>query len=70
MYQQIILASLKRKGRADIDPRWIEGYMRLEHGTLDGLAGWQFEKEIKIGVACVDEGGTEAAESNAKSYGL
>ena len=52
------------------DPRHIEGWMRIEHGTLDHLDIHIFRKEIKIGIQCIEEGGRELAERNAKSFGL
>jgi hypothetical protein len=52
------------------DPRHVEAYMRLEHGTLDRLSPQQFRAEVALAVACIAEGGTEAAEKLAKSYGL
>lgn len=52
------------------DPRHIEGYMRLQYSTLDHLDSRTFAKEVKLCAMCVDEGGVEAAERNAKSYGL
>lgn len=52
------------------DPRHIEAYMRLQYSTLDHLDRATFRREAKIAAACVDEGGVEMAEANAKSYGL
>jgi hypothetical protein len=52
------------------DPRHIEGYMRSEHGTLDHLSSRRFNTEVRIAVACVNQGGIEMAERIAKSFGL
>ena len=52
------------------DPRHIEGYMRLQYSTLDHLDAETFAREVEIGVGCVDVGGVEMAERNARSYGL
>ena len=52
------------------DPRHVEGYMRLEHGTLDQLTPEQFRAEVALAVACIAEGGIDAAEKLAQSYGL
>jgi hypothetical protein len=52
------------------DPRHIEGYMRLQYSTLDHLDRATFRREVKLCAACVDEGGIEMAEKNAKSFGL
>jgi hypothetical protein len=54
----------------DYDPRHIEGYMRLAHSTLDRLSARQFKREVDISIACIREGGKEAAERNAQSFGL
>ena len=54
----------------DLDPRHIEAYMRCQFGTLDGLDQAQFSAGARIAAACVDEGGTAAAEALARSYGL
>lgn len=69
-YQELIREELARQGRIDVDPRHVEGYARLEHGTLDGLSRGQFAREVRVGIACVDEGGKAAAENLARSYGL
>jgi hypothetical protein len=55
---------------AGVDPRHLEGFIRLQYGTL-GHLGWpDIKREIKIGLVCIKEGGVEAAESNAQSFGL
>lgn len=71
MYQQIIREELAVMGRVGAaDPPHTEAYMRLEYGTLDHISREQFRTEITIGLACIREGGTEAAEQLAQSYGL
>lgn len=52
------------------DPRHVEAYMRSEHGTLDRLSSSQFATEVTMAVMCIEDGGTEAAESLARSFGL
>lgn len=70
-YQESIRERLATKGLiGKYDPRHIQGYMLLEHSTLDGLSSNQFNSEIDICVDCIEEGGRDAAESNARSYGL
>jgi len=49
--------------------RLVEGFMRLESGTLDNLSPAKFKREARIGFACVAADRVEA-ESLAKSYGL
>lgn len=53
-----------------VDPRHVEGYMRLQYSTLSHLSRSEFAREVRISVACIREGGTEAAERNAQSFGL
>ena len=67
MYRKITKELLK--GRA-YDPRHIEGYMRLAHGTLDSLSHAEFKKEVELCINAIDYGGKEEAEKLAKSYGL
>lgn len=51
------------------DPRHIEAFMRIEHGTLDHLTPARFAADVRIACACVDDGGPDFAESIAQSYG-
>lgn len=53
-----------------VDPRHLEGFIRLQYSTLGHLDWPTIKREIKIGVACIREGGTDAAERNAQSFGL
>ena len=53
-----------------IDPRHVEGYIRLEYATLNQLSWPTIRREVKIGIACIREAGAEAAEQNAQSFGL
>ena len=69
-YQEMIREELARRGHIGIDPRHVEGYMRLEHSTLDGLSRSQFSKEVGIGIECVLADGIQNAEANARSFGL
>lgn len=70
-YQQTIRTILAESGHiGQFDPRHIEGYMRLAHSTLDGLSLREFKAEVCLCAQCVEEGGTDAAERNARSYGL
>ena len=70
LHAAMIREVLLQIGRPSIDSRHVEGYMRIEHPTLDGLSAPVFEGEVRIAVACIDEGGLEAAEDNAQSFGL
>ena len=69
-YYQAIREEIARQGHIGIDHRHVEGYMRLEHSTLDGLSRSQFSKEVNIGIQCVMADGEVNAEANAKSFGL
>jgi len=53
-----------------VDPRHLEGYIRLQFSTLGHLDWPTIRREVKLGIACIKEGGIEAAERNAKSFGL
>lgn len=52
------------------DPRHVEAYMRVQHGTLDHLSADAFAAEVAMAVLCIEQGGTPQAESLARSYGL
>jgi len=71
MYQQMIretMASIGKIGAAD--PRHVEGWMRLERPTLDGLSRSQFTAEVKTALDCIAAAGTTESESLAKSFAL
>jgi len=55
---------------AGIDPRHLEGYIRLQYSTLDHLDWPTIRREVRIALGCIKEGGIEAAERNARSFGL
>mgnify|MGYP001616925687 CR=1 FL=1 len=69
-YQNTIRQILTEMGKKDIDPRHIEGYMRLMYSTLDHLPHSMFVTETVIGINCIKLDGVENAEQNAKSFGL
>lgn len=52
------------------DPRHVEAWMRLQHGTLDQLSPADFDSEVCIANACIAEAGTAESEALARSYGL
>ena len=66
-YQRAIAAMPAARG---FDPRHVEGYMRLQHDILSRLSRQQFAREVRLCVACIREGGLDAAERNAQSFGL
>jgi len=69
-YAEKIREEIARQGHIGVDPRHVEGYMRLEHPTLDGLDIRQFRSEVSIGIVCVRADGAVNAERNAKTFGL
>lgn len=68
-YAELIAASLKRRGRPDVHPALIEGWMRLQYGCLDHLDRRTFSREIKIALACHDDD-PDVSERLARSEGL
>lgn len=70
MYEEMIREALARVGLIGVEPRHVEAWMRLEHGTLDALGEPQFQEEVEIAAMCVKEAGAERSEGLAKSYGL
>ena len=50
--------------------RWVEGWMRLEQSTLDGLSAKRFRHEVKIACECIDCSTAAQSEQLATSYGL
>ena len=68
--EKAIREELAKSGHAGrYDPRHIEAWMRLEHGTLDGLSASEFAAEVEIARQCVDADPSGSA-SLAQSYGL
>lgn len=70
-YQRVIrevMASTGHVGAAD--PRHIEGWIRLEHGCLDGLSRSQFDAEVRIAIECIAAGPLADSEALANSMGL
>ena len=70
MYRTRILEQLAKLGRIGVDPAHVEGWMRLEHSTLDGLSREAFAREALIAVECIDQSATRANDELAQSYGL
>lgn len=55
---------------AGVDARHLEGFIRLQYATLDHLDWRTIRREVKLSIACIREGGLDAAERNARSFGL
>jgi hypothetical protein len=70
-YYDRIAEILTRRGLIGrYDPRHIEAYIRCEYSTLDHLSKEKFYQEVTIGIQCIQEGGIDAAERAAQSFGL
>lgn len=69
-YGTYIARALARARIGDVDPRHVEGWMRVEHGTLDALCPERFAREVAIAVECIRSAGVEESERLARSYGL
>ncbi len=69
-YARTIRECAARLGRIGVDARHVEGWMRLEHSTLDGLSPSRFAAEVAAAIACMDEAGSEQSKALARSWGL
>ncbi len=70
-YQNRIASILAEINRTDVTPRHVEGWMRSETPTLDGLSAAAFRSEVVTAVASIDEtAGTTMSEDLAGSFGL
>lgn len=70
LYAEMIGVRLAGLGRSDVNPAHVEGWMRLEKGTLDNMSRDQFTDEVKMAVACIDASTPAENDSLAASYGL
>lgn len=69
-YHTIIVLSLARQALGPADPRLVEGWMRLEHSTFDGLDRVQFDRAVAAAVAAINVAPHRETEELARSYGL
>ncbi len=69
LYTQLCTEALKQVGRPDIPPGHLEGYMRLQYGTLNHLPRETFIDEARDLVSCYDDN-PELHALNAESFGL
>lgn len=53
-----------------VDPRHVEAWMRIEHGTLDQLSASAFVCDVMVAMRCISAAGVEQSEELARSYGL
>jgi hypothetical protein len=70
IYRQRIREILAAQGRIGTDPAHVEAWMRLEHGTLDGLSAAQFAREVSAAVECIEASTPDENRRLADSYGL
>lgn len=69
-YAPLIMKVAEKMGRPNVNPRWIEAFMRLEYPSLNGVCSESFEREVAVAIGCIDVLGPEKAEQCAKSFGL
>jgi len=70
-YRDLIREAMARVGRVGAaDPRHVEGWIRLEHGCLDGLSAGKFQSEVEIALQCIAAASAQENESLAESFGL
>ncbi len=70
-YQRMIREALAMAGHIGAaDPRHVEGWMRLEHGCLDGLSRGQFISEVTIALDCIATAPIANSEQLAQRMGL
>lgn len=69
-YHSMITDHLAKARRADVDPRHVEAWMRVEHTTLDGLSFAAFHAETIVAADATAEAGPDASEALAASFGL
>ena len=70
MYQKMIEKTAAKQGHIGVNARWIEGWMRLECGCLDGLSRRRFNYEVAAGIRCIAVSTPAENEQLARSYGL
>lgn len=68
-YERTIREIAAEAGFVGVDPRHIEAWMRLEHGTPDHLSRASFRSEVTELCELIREAPAES-ESLAVSYGL
>ena len=54
----------------DVDPRYVEAWMRIEHPTLDGLSEAEFVTAMHAALAATIDAGPEESERLALSFGF
>lgn len=70
LYAARITDTLASLGLVGVDPALVEAWMRLEHGTLDHLAGRAWTAEVVTAAECVRIAEPEDTRALAASYNL
>jgi hypothetical protein len=65
-----VAQEMERQGARGLDPRHVEGYIRLAFPTMGNMSPSEFRREVEIGIACVQMAPSAEAETLAKSWGL
>jgi predicted methyltransferase len=52
------------------NPADVEAWMRVEHGTLDGLSRARFRAEVQVAIACINAASPADTASLRASFGL
>jgi hypothetical protein len=70
MYEQVIREEAAKAGLVgQVDPRHVEGWMRLEYGTLNHLPRETFAEYVQVTLECEKEA-PGSSEQLAQSFGL
>lgn len=69
-YDAVIRQEAARLGLiGKVDPRHVEGWMRLEYGTLDHLPREKFGEYVQVAIDC-ERAQPGSGESLAQTYGM
>lgn len=69
-YTTRIRETLAALGLVGLDPAVVEAWMRVEHGTLDGLSRTRWAVEVEIAAQCALASHPETNRDAALSFGL
>ncbi len=70
LYQGRIAETLVGLGAPGASPRVVEAWLRLEHGTLDGLGGAAWVAAVRLALGCAQASAPAENEELARSFGL
>lgn len=69
-YVPVIMKVAAKLGRPNVNPRWVEAFMRLEYPSLNSVSPASIDREVAVAIGCIDALGPERSEQCAKSFGL